>query len=302
MGAVTRGALTDPTVLAELARIEMFSATEIEAYLQCPYRWFYERVVRPGDIDSEVDARAIGSIAHGLLKAFYDELPSALGAARVTPDNVEAAAELLGRVVAQTDMGIVAEGLGEELDLARAVRWVAAAVADDADVLPGFAPSAHELPFGGPGETTIQLGGVSFTGRIDRIDVSPTAVFVTDYKASRQVSGYAKFAEEGKIQAVVYALVAAEATGLPVAGSVYRSLRSRQMRGLWRADLLHGALAFGCDDDAIGAERFDEVVADTARRIEVAVAGIRDGRIPREPAKKACQFCALQTQCEGARR
>jgi ATP-dependent helicase/nuclease subunit B len=299
---VSRGEIVDGSVLAEMSKSEIFSATEIEAYLQCPYRWFCERVVRPEEIDVEVDARAVGTIAHSFLRAFYDALPAALSASRVTPENADAAGRLLGTVIAGTDTGIAAEGLAEELALARAARWVATAVADDAYVLPGFVPMQHELSFGAPGETAIRLGGVSFRGRIDRIDGSGDAVFVTDYKASRQVSGHAKFADEGKIQAVVYALVASEKAGLPIAGSVYRSLPSRQMRGFWRADLLHGGLALGHEDDSLGEHLLEEIVAGTAQRIETAVAGIRAGRVPREPSKSACQFCALRMQCEGAQR
>ena len=303
LGSPARGALTDSAVLETLSASEVFSATEVEAYLQCPYRWFYERVVRPEEIDVEVDARAVGTVAHGLLKAFYDALPARLGAARVTPENSEAATRLLESVIDEFDIGIATDGLAEELDLARAARWVQAAVADDAHVLPGFAPLAHEFSFGQPDQSTVALGGVGFRGRIDRIDQSADAVFVTDYKSSRVVSGHAKFADEGKIQAVVYALAAREASGLPVAGSVYRSLRSRQMRGFWRHDLVEGPLALGHAADALDEAGFEELVIQTDGMVTSAVAGIRSGNVAREPAnKKTCAFCALRLQCEGATR
>lgn len=296
-----RGELTDARSLEALAGTDVFSATEIEAYLQCPYRWFYERVVRPEEIDAEVDARAIGTMSHRLLKAFYDALPGELGATRVTPENSEAALRLLDAVLRRTDLGVSADGLAEELDLARAIRWVRATIVDDAKLLPGFSPHRHELSFGGPDEAGMSLGGVRFRGRIDRLDTSPTAVFVTDYKSSRKVSGHAKFAEEGKIQAVVYALAASQATGLPVAGSVYRSLRSREMRGFWRTDLLAGGLHTGRDDDVIDEPAFGELVEQTAAAVEGAVTGIRKGDVVRRPAgKQACAFCALAAQCGGA--
>jgi hypothetical protein len=44
-------------------------------------------------------------------------------------------------------------------------------------------------------------------------------------------------------------------------------------------------------------------VCEAAARVEAAVAGIRAGRIPREPpVKNACTYCALAIQCEGATR
>ena len=170
-----------------------------------------------------------------------------------------------------------------------------AAIADDAHVLPGFVPAEHELSFGAPEQTPLALGGVRFAGRIDRVDRSREAVFVTDYKSARLVIGHDKFASEGKVQAVVYALAAS--------GAVYRSLRSRQMRGFWRPDLLGDGLAFGDERDAIDEERFGELVSDAAARVEWAVDGIRAGHVPREPAvKNACMFCVLAVQCGGSTR
>lgn len=299
--AQRNGEITDSGVLALLADRDDFSVTEIEAYLQCPFRWFYERVVRPEEIDTEVDARAVGTVAHSLLKSFYDALPVAMGASRVTCDNVESASELLRTIVTENGPNIAVEGLAEEMSVARAVRWVESAVADDAHLLPGFVPTDHELAFGGPGQVAVSIGGVSFKGRIDRIDRSPEAVFVTDYKSARQVVGHAKFPAEAKIQPVVYALAASEVSGLPIAGSTYRSLRSRRMRGFWREDLVGGELALGLGDDAISATQFEELAAESAGRIESAVQGIRSGRVPREPSvKNACTFCAVKTHCEGA--
>ncbi len=298
-----RGELHDAGVLNQLAAADVFSATEIEAYLQCPYRWFYERVVRPEEIDVEVDARAVGTIAHALLTAFYDALPAALGAQRVTLENLPDAQRLLQRIVVERHVDAMANGLAEELAIERAVRWVRTAVSDDVTVLPGFTPANHEFAFGESGGGDIVVGGAKFKGRIDRIDRSEDAVFVTDYKSSRVVPGHERFAKEGKVQAVVYALAAGEAFGLPVAGSVYRSLRSRQMRGFWRADLVGGALAFGDECDSIGRESFDALVGEAEARVEVAVAGIRAGRVPREPSDgSTCRFCALRALCGGASR
>jgi RecB family exonuclease len=293
-----RGRIEDVVVLERLSAIEVFSATQIETYLNCPYRWFYESVVRPEEIDSEFDARAVGVLAHALLKAFYDAVPVALGCERVTPERLDDALQLLERVTPEIEANARAENLMQRLDVARAVRWAQAVVADDAALLPGFAPVTHEESFGADGQAQVSLGGVRFRGRIDRIDRSDDAVFVTDYKSS-SVAGQAKFARENRIQSVVYALAAREIHGLPVAGSVYRSLRRRQLRGFWRSDLLRGSLAHGDPADEVDSARMQELLDEAEGLVEAAACGIREGRIPREPSgPKVCDTCPLKTQCE----
>ncbi len=296
-----RGRLDDAAVRGALAATSVFSATEIEAYLACPYRWFYERVVRPEEIDAELDARVIGNLSHGLLSAFYSRLNAELGVERVTPGRLEESLALFARIRGEMEPEVRADGLAEELSRARAERWVETAIRDDALALPGFAPEHHELAFGGEGGPDVVVGGVRFRGRIDRIDVSDTAVFVTDYKSSRQVSGHEKFAEEGKVQAIVYAQAAEGLLGAPVAGSVYRSLRSRSWRGFWRTDLMGGAPPFSHERDGLNRDEAMALFERTEASIAEAVAGMRAGRIPRAPTTRgACVFCALKPQCEEA--
>jgi len=295
------GALTDTDVVATLALQDTFSATEIESYLSCPYRWFYERVVRPEEIDVEVDARAIGTHAHRLLKGFYDELPTRTGLRRLTAETQADGLELLDTIAGELAPALRASSFAERLDIARAVKWAQATLVDDASLLPRFVPVAHEFGFGSPGESGVELGGVRFRGRIDRIDLSDQAVFVTDYKSS-SVVGVDKFEKENRIQAIVYALVASKAFSLPVAGSVYRSLRYRQLRGFWRPDLVGGGLERGREEDIVGEREWVELQEQAAERVARAVEGIRAGRIPRTPADtKGCVFCALRVQCEGVR-
>jgi RecB family exonuclease len=206
---------------------------------------------------------------------------------------------LFERVAEQIEATASAERLSDRLDVAMAIRWAEGVVRDDAELLPGFVPAAHEMSFGSGDGARITLGGVGFRGIIDRVDLSNAALFVTDYKSS-SVSGQEKFAKEGRIQAIVYALAAEEAFGLPVAGSVYRSLRRRTARGFWLYEPLGGSLGNGHQADEVDTERLGELIHEAGERVERAVAGIRAGRIPREPFDSAnCRYCPLKLQCEG---
>jgi ATP-dependent helicase/nuclease subunit B len=301
LAVVDRGVVSSREGLSALRNASVFSATEIETYLECPHRWFYERVVRPEEIDLVFDARELGNRAHGLLAAFYRRVAQLPDRDRVTAEWLERALEVFEEVVASERALLTASGgLADELDAARAVAWARKVIVQDATLLPGFTPQFVESGFGD--QQPFAFAGHAFRGQIDRIDASPSGLFVMDYKSSREVPGLEKFEADGKVQAVIYAQAAAESLGKPVAGSVYRSIRSGRLRGFWRSDLLGGLPQGMCEDDAIGAGEFESLVARTEERVDGAIAGMRAGHVPRAPVVKgACTYCALATTCEGAR-
>jgi len=299
--AYERGAVVSAQGLGAVSAKRTFSPTEIEVYLECPYRWFYERIVRPEEIDRELDARGLGSHAHDLIAAFYRRLAQSGPWSRVTPENVQAALVLFDEMARNEHVpSRRPASLSEELALARSTAWARNVVTQDAGFLPGFIPAHAEVPF--PAERPFEFAGAEFRGRVDRIDVSEDSAFVTDYKSSKEVTGLAKFASEGKVQAVIYALAAERLLDLPVSGSIYRSMSSGKLGGYWRRDLL-GVVPCGmCEKDALDEAAFAELVEQTEDRVAEAIEGMRAGRIERTfAAKGACKYCAIAAICEGAR-
>lgn len=301
-GLPPREVISTDAGLAALGHLDTFSATEIETYLECPYRWFHSRVVAPEEIDAALDARELGSHAHRLLAEFYRRTIAEGEPERVTPESLDHAMEVLEHIVLE-DSGnqTKADGLPEELSLARSTAWARNVIGQDAHYLPGFVPAHVELGFGV--EARFDFAGWAFRGKIDRVDVAPHGAFVTDYKSSRDVPGIDKFESRAKVQAVVYACAAQELLGTDVCGSVYRSMRSGRLRGFWRSDLL-GEMPPGlCEDDALDAAGFAELVDRTKLRVSAAIEGMRAGRIPRQAAVPgACGYCPIAPFCERARR
>jgi hypothetical protein len=296
--AVLRGALS-PETAEHFSSARVFSATEIEDYLRCPYSWFYSRVLRPQDVDSELDAAALGSRAHRLLSDFYGAMKRE-ERARVTPDTLSADLELFEQSAALTEQKMArAQGLSEQIDVGRAHLWARHAVEDDAYLLAGYEPYAHELVFGD--ERVFQFAGVALSGRIDRVDVGPSGAVVTDYKSARDVGKLVGRGVGAGIQHLLYALASEQLLGMPVVGSVYRSLRSRRMRGYWRADLLKSTPVEACEKDFVDDEGFSALVGELEMRVSGAIAGIAAGEIPRKPrSTESCAYCALNQICEGA--
>ncbi len=295
---VVRGSVS-ADIASRMAQDRVFSATELETYLKCPYSWFYARVLRPRDLDAEMDAAAIGSRAHRLISEFYAAMRRE-GRERVTAQTLPEDIELFERTAAGCEdaMG-AAQGLAEEIDAGRAHLWARHVVEDDAYLLPGYAPSGHEVEFGR--DRTFEFAGVSIAGRIDRIDVGPAGAVVTDYKSTRDVGSLVGAGRGSSIQHVLYALAAERSLGLPVVGSVYRSLRGRQLRGYWRSDLLSTLPTEACEKDAMDEDGFSAMVETLEQRVAGAIEGIRAGEIPRTPSSAdACRYCGIRQVCGGA--
>jgi hypothetical protein len=219
----------------------------------------------------------------------------------VTPETLPAALELFERTAERAERTMAPPlSLGEEIDVGRARLWARHVVEDDARLLPEHVPHGHEIDFGR--ELEFDFAGMPFAGRIDRIDAGPEGLVVTDYKSARDVGKLVRPGEGFGIQHVVYAAAAEHLLGRPVHAAVYRSLRTRQMRGYWRTGLVGGLPKGACEKDAVDEERHAEIVAFAEERVAAAVEGMRAGQIPRAPRIQAeCRFCALGAMCEGAR-
>ncbi|MHB1135874.1 MAG: PD-(D/E)XK nuclease family protein [Coriobacteriia bacterium] len=292
-------ALSDETRAVLRAR-ETFSVSDIEVYLQCPYRWFIERVIRPSDLDTRIDASTAGQAAHEVLAVLYERFIAATGESRITPETLDTALELLPAVFDEVLTGVHTESAREAAELQRALRSTARILAADATLLPGYHPRHREWSFGmSEGDHPEPVDGYSLRGRIDRIDCSSSHLLITDYKlgAVGPERGVAKFAENGLVQLPLYAYVASKRLGLDVAGAVYRSITRGDLRG-FVTEGLRGK-PFVSTDVVSGGEV--EAIIDFAReRASEAVAGMRAGAITAAPSDGRCSpYCAARSFCPG---
>lgn len=198
----------------------ILSASQIETYLDCPYKWFSLRRLRLGQVDAGHTAMEMGTFAHRVLEVTHRELLLRALEAQLPGASRE---ELLAQVEANPVRPIPGSRVDEEhLEEAKAVLdyefelhrqhmymvkrprqaqqlLVAHDSADRAreqqlrldllstldyqtGILTGFEPRFFEWGFGRHGDL-VEYGGAYFTGTVDRIDVSPhgTAVII-DYK------------------------------------------------------------------------------------------------------------------------
>ena len=295
-------AIRHPRAMALLASRDTFRVTDLERMAGCSSAWFIERYLRPGEIDQVVGPKMRGSIAHVALQRFYSQLPAVVpGAERVTPDNVEAAVELMRQCVnGALDSGLRIDvddlqrrelGQGLRRDLEQLVRADAAASST-------FVPRKLEVAF-----KAYELApGVRVSGKIDRVDVDPLSArgIIVDYKSGAAPSA-TQIHDEARLQIPLYLLVLRDQLGLEPMGGVYMPLGGgRRARGLLLAgeDQVPGFAAADYLDGAV----FDAEI-DHARGTAVALAErIRAGDVIHDPLGGDCPgWCTLWRMCRKER-
>ena len=144
----------------------------------------------------------------------------------------------------------------------------------------GYEPAELEWSF-----DALMIDGVAVSGRVDRIDVDGTRAIVRDYKGKTVYAG-AKWAEDGRIQAALYALAVREQFGLDIVGALYQPIGSadQRPRGVVRDDI-PGRYVNGdvVDDTALDA------TLEASRAVAAqAAADLRAGRI--RPCPDRCAY------------
>ena len=213
------------------------SATQIETYLECPYKWFTLKRLGLTHADADFSGMQEGSFAHYVLEHVHTRLFSealereglaapgqevdSMGldlrfvpGTRVTPENLGHAHQILDEVFDAHELGQLrdARSVGsqsyiphsesERLQLNRLRRDLHAALEHESTLLLGFEPRHFELRFGtGRGAHRVQYAGATFVGSVDRVDVNAHGeAVVIDYK-HKKADGFAAeydvFGEQG---------------------------------------------------------------------------------------------------------
>ncbi len=300
--ATPRGAASLPRLLGD---DEAVSASQIEAYLACPYRWFYNYVLRPRTLEEEVGARTEGEWAHQLLAEVYRRLIEA-GVVPLRPESLPTALTLLenaSAAITEASRGRLEDApLAEQLCRMRARAWAKRVLQEDSCRIERAVPAHIEWPFGGDGVPIDLGGGLRLVGRVDRIDIDDEGrAVVVDYKRSAggrpAAFGAKKMLTEGRLQLPLYLLAVQHGLGAtPVAG-LYRGLAKPFERGVAVAGGVDRRLTSG---DVIEQHELETLLGHAVELARAAVAGMRAGEIPARPrTKDSCKYCPLADGCGG---
>jgi RecB family exonuclease len=285
---------------------QILSATSLEQWAQCPFKYFLSRVLRVEELQRPEARERLagtdrGTIIHDVLQEFVETHP------RATPEQpwtAEERADLRALAeaacaAAEAD-GVTGRTVWWELDRAKILREIDHVLDTDewARVHDGTVPYAFELGFGTAGDPlpalTMTLPGsapVAFRGRIDRVDRSPDGrrVLIYDYK-----TGVPSDLDDitvdpvmrgRRLQLAIYATALARAFPDAEVGAYYWFTREA------------GAAAFT-------GFVLDDVVADRlADALATIVGGVASGRFPAYPGADGwwgpenCQWCPYDRVC-----
>jgi len=296
----------DETGRAALARHQLaarsFSATALQHYAACPYRFFLQALLRLAPREEPAAIEHMDALTRGGL--FHDVqfgVLSALRAEGLLPVTEESLPRALA--IADTQLEAQAEQKREELAPAIPRVWddtVAGMRADlhewlrrGAEAPPRFVPDRFELSFGladrdrafedpASVEDPVALPvGISLRGSIDLVERDPGGVLrVTDHKTGKARAAAGLVIGGGEIlQPVLYALAAEE---------------------LLRATVESGRLYY-CTADGGYAEvvvPLDDRARDAASAVASTIGGaLADGFLPAAPKSGACRWCDYRPIC-----
>jgi ATP-dependent helicase/DNAse subunit B len=248
------------------------SPSGLEAFLQCPFQYFTQRLMRlktaPLRPEERLSFLEQGNIVHEVLAEWWRE-PRDLAPLfeQVFARHLEAA---------HIPNGYHTERLRNAM-LDDLKRFTAG------DAWPrGVFQSQTEIQFAFP-----LAEGLEIAGRIDRLDVAPDGrAFVLDYKYSAAPRVKDKLQNENLMQAPLYMLAVEHLDARP-AGMFYVGLRGGIEYAGWSDDLRMDSLAL------------PEKWLETARRRTLSIVEeIRRGRVEIVPADRdSCRFCDSKDVC-----
>jgi ATP-dependent helicase/DNAse subunit B len=300
--------LSTPALAAWLGERGGFSAGMLEAFTECPVRWLVDRVLRAEALEPDPQYLVRGSFAHRVLELTYRRLRDQTGSARVTPGTLAQAEQVLHEALRETqDSGefqlspsqtrVRAAVRRLEFDLLRYLHHEAASDSD-------LEPVELELSFGLKDSPLpalrLEPDGIEIRGVIDRVDRSNGHALVVDYKSGKNVLGVGKWADKGKLQAPLYALVVKDLLGLVPIGAVYQPLAGDDLRARGLVDSDHkGELGERwVRTDWRDSDGFEEALDEARQTVRDVVARMREGEI--HPKPNCCSGgtgCAYPSIC-----
>ncbi len=285
------------SVLEEVSERLEFSASELEEYLQCPYKWLLNRHLRPDPVDLTLDAALRGRLAHRALAMAYEILHTERGVQRLTPADEGLAEEVALSAIERA----VEEASLPEKGRESATAWlkprIRRSLAADRWMPEGFIPTHMEIVLDQDGTGSVDMGDFRLRGRVDRVDVHPDGrAVIIDYKSSNtDQHTKAKIEKQGWLQVPLYAEALSRSMGLDVVAGLYRGLSDGRDRGFFAGDRYPGERLIRTDE----TEDVRLLTGAALSRACEAVAGIREGIVAPAEGDDRCEYCLAFGYCKG---
>jgi ATP-dependent helicase/DNAse subunit B len=301
------------------------SATQLETYGKCPYRYFAERLLElrpPRDLEEELTALEKGSLLHEVLFEFYrawreKNKPALAGCSEETFGE---ATTMLTRILEEKLLGLdipddfwqletelLLGGSGRRQGFVR--EFLRAEQTRSAESLPSW----FEVSFGGKTgknadprlsqDAPVEVGSLRLRGKVDRVELADDFFSIVDYKTGEVRARLDDIRRGVSLQLPLYMLAMQSILArtlkrdLRPAAGLYYQLKSpiRIVPGL--AAALYRNRAFGSSVRSRqilkSVEEFDAVLQESVGKAEEFVRGIRAGRFPLTSPDNIADVCSL---------
>jgi len=269
--------------------IDHHSASGLNTFLRCPYKYFAEKICA---IESPLEEKdivlTIGSVLHDCLSGLYRDG----GWERLAGRDEAARAAAVGREVGKLKPSALPRGFSAgraaifkesmKASLLNFIRF-------DLDLIQahGITPRAFEQRF----ELTLPLdGGVKITAILDRVDEWDGAPFILDYKSGSIGARFPDTKNTLDIQLPLYWLVLQAAEGRAAGGVMFYSIAGREIKGFARGPNPYY-------EPKRDKKDLDELVREATAKIAGAVGDIGRGIIVTRPVKDECRRCDFRGLC-----
>ena len=282
--------IDSPAAATALAERTMFSATALEAFIECPYKWFFERAMNPVRFGPEPAPLARGNLIHEVLATLYANHPGRIPEPEDLDEWTGEAAELVDELAESLDLGGDApeRRIQRRQALVDLERFLARESGRSGS---RFRPVDLERKFGFDEEDSLpplDMGGWTLRGVVDRVDADDEgAGMVLDYKSgSSSHRSLKQIQNEGKVQLHLYLKALEELWGLDPAAGLYVPLfaATHKARGMYSKAYEAAVKDLSTvDNDGVDDLR-EEIEAGVARATEAAHR-ILAGRIDHRPGE-----------------
>lgn len=295
----------------------LFSASQLEKYAQCPFKYFANRVLgipEQKEFAPELDPDDRGSLFHNSMEIFMKENTVLLSEARRNPakeeELFERLSETIDQVFAKEKPGLphAHPELFQQLKtktLAQAKKLLTKELSEAKSLEAPLTPTHFEWTFGTEQANALKLENTLIGGRIDRIDCDPDQkrFLVLDYKTGSTGPLKEKLLEGLSLQLPLY-ILAVRALLLqgqePIGALLIATKKAQKKDGL--VDVAFNETHFSIHkrtQSLSNREDLEKILQTTTRWVQTYVSQIRSGYFSAQP-KECKEICDYKEICRYA--
>lgn len=235
--ALTRnfGPLESSEYSEKLASEALLSASQLESFIECPYKWFFERALKTIRFGPEPEAIARGKLIHLVLARLYEaRLTDGESGSLPRPDDVHdwvaQAATLTIEAAGDDEIRLGSKSADHQIERQRVTAEISRYLfRESRRSNPGFHPAFLEEDFEIRRSDLVpspsgEISPWKIRGIIDRVDLGDdeNSGVIFDYKSgSSSVKTMRNMRKEGKVQLHLYMVAASKIWNLDVLGGLY---------------------------------------------------------------------------------